>query len=74
MTDDFETMLHEQLGEMLARLEQMTKEQRLDYFKRQFLTDFLMEDGDTTYIVRQHFSDKATESLQEKAERFVAKS
>ena len=72
MTGDDEIMLHKQLDELFALLETKTREERLEYFKRAFLTDFLMEDGDTTYIVRAHFSDNATESLQEKAERLVS--
>lgn len=73
MTDDFESIIRERFSEIHAQLEQMTKEQRLRYFKNAFLEDFKMEDGDSTYIIRTHFSDKATESLHEKAERFASK-
>lgn len=73
MTDDYERIIHEQLDELHAELAAMTKAQRLRYFKNAYLEDFLMEDGDTTYIIRTHYSDKATESLQEKAERFASK-
>lgn len=71
MTDDFEG-IHSLMDEMFAEMEQMTKEERLKRFKREFLHDFIMEDGDTTYIVRTHCGDKATESLQEKAERLIS--
>ena len=73
MTDDLESVLREKKAEYHAMLDGMTKEQRIKFFKNEFLSDFLMEDGDTTYIVRTHFSGKATESLQEKAERFASK-
>ena len=72
MTEDDEIMLHKQLDDLFAILEAKTREERLEYFKRAFLTDFLTEDGDTTYIIRTHFSDKATESFQEKVERLVS--
>ena len=73
MTDDFESVLQETKEKYYARLGGMTREQRLEYFRKQFLEDFTLEDADTTYIVRTHFSSKAAESLQEKAEKFVAK-
>ena len=73
MTDDFESIIHEKLEEIFGLLEKKTKEERLKYFKQAYLEDFLMECGDTTYIVRTHYSDKAAESLQEKVERFISK-
>ena len=73
MTDDFESMIHAQLDEMIAWLATLTKEQRLKYFKDMFLKDYLLDLDDTTYIVRQHYSTEATETLAEKAERLTTK-
>ena len=72
MTESDEIMLHRQLDELFAILEAKTKEGRLEYFKRAFLTDFLMKDGDAACLIRTHFSNTAAESLQEKAERLVS--
>ena len=38
-----------------------------------FLKDYLLDLDDTTYIVRQHYSTEATETLAEKAERLATK-
>ena len=72
MANEIETQMNEALDEQFRALRQMTKAQRLRYFKNMFLVDFQTEIDDTTYIVCQHYSTTAEETLAEVTER-VAK-
>ena len=72
MANEIEKQMNEALDEQFRALRQMTKTQRLRYFKNMFLVDFQTEIDDTTYIVCQHYSTTAKETLAEVTER-VAK-
>ena len=72
MANEIEKQMNEALEEQFRALRQMTKAQRLRYFKNMFLVDFQTEIDDTTYIVCQHYSTTAKETLAEVTER-VAK-
>ena len=72
MANDLVSQMNEALDEQFRALRQMTKAQRLRYFKNMFLVDFQTEINDTTYIVCQHYSTTAKETLAEVTER-VAK-
>ena len=72
MENDLVSQMNEALDEQFRALRQMTKAHRLRYFKNMFLVDFQTEIDDTTYIVCQHYSTTAKETLAEVTER-VAK-
>ena len=72
MGNNLVSQMNEALDEQFRALRQMTKAQRLRYFKNMFLVDFRTEIDDTTYIVCQHYSTTAKETLAEVTER-VAK-
>ena len=72
MENNLVSQMNEALDEQFRALRQMTKAQRLRYFKNMFLVDFQTEIDDTTYIVCQHYSTTAKETLAEVTER-VAK-
>lgn len=72
--EKLDIQLRETLEEQQRALRRMTKAQRLHYFEKMFLMDFKTEIDDTTYIVCQHYSPAAKETLAEMTERIVKKS
>ena len=69
--DELDMQLHETLAEQQRALRQMTKAQRHRCFERMFLTDFKTEIDGTIYIVCQHYTPTAKETLAEKTERIA---
>lgn len=65
------TAIHRMIDDITDRLLTMTKEQRLEWFRRSQYphpVDFQKEIDGTVYTVNTHFNAAATESIQEKAE------
>lgn len=66
--------IHEAIEETTKILLSMTKEERIEWFRRSqysYPINFDMEIGNTVYCVSSHFNITATESLQEKAQRII---
>lgn len=72
MKDELQQILDE-INEILSH---MTKEERLAWFRKSQYAkpiDFLKEIDGTTYAVRSHFAENASESITEKVERLTTK-
>lgn len=71
--DDYRD-IHEAIEETTKILLSMTKEERIDWFRKSrypYPINFDMEIGNTVYSVSSHFNKAANESLQEKAQRII---
>lgn len=68
------TAIHRMIDDITDCLLTMTKEQRLEWFRRSQYphpVDFQKEIDGTVYTVNIHFNAAASESIQEKAERIL---
>lgn len=68
------TAIHRMIDDITGCFLTMTKEQRLEWFRRSQYphpVDFQKEIDGTVYTVNTHFNAAATESIQEKPERIL---
>ena len=68
--------LYTVIDDITARLMKMSKEERIDWFRRtqhSHPINFDTEINGTVYSVSAHFNNAANESLLEKAERIILK-
>lgn len=73
--DDYRD-IHEAIEETTKMLLSMTKEERIDWFRKSqypYSINFDMEIGNTVYSVSSYFNRTANESLQEKIQRIILK-
>lgn len=66
--------IHEAIDETTKILLSMTKEERIDWFRKSqypYPINFDIKIGNTVYSVSSHFSRIANESLQEKVQRII---
>lgn len=71
--DDYRD-IHEVIEETTKMLLSMTKEERIDWFRKSqypYPINFDMEIGNTVYSVSSHFNRTANESFLEKAQRII---
>ena len=71
--DDYRD-IHEAIEETTKMLLSMTKEERIDWFRKSqypYPINFDMEIGNTVYSVSSHFNRTANESFLEKAQRII---
>lgn len=67
-------MLNEIREKTFAKLNAMTREQRLEWFAHYpHPVDFKKEISGTVYTVNTHFNNSANETIIEKAERIILK-
>lgn len=68
--------IHELIDEITDMLAAMTKEERINWFRKSqypYPINFEAEIDGTVYSVKAHFDSTASESLEEKAERIILK-
>lgn len=73
--DDYRD-IHEVIDETTKMLLSMTKEERIDWFRKSrypYPINFDMEISNTVYSVSSHFNRAANESLQKKTQRIILK-
>lgn len=73
---NMQTELSQLIDDITARLMEMTKEERIAWFRRSMYPEplnFINEIDGTQYIVRTFFDETATESIEEKIQRITTK-
>ncbi len=66
--------VHKAIEQRTIKLLAMTKEERIEWFRKSrypYSLNFDMEIGNTVYAVTTHFNETANESLQEKTQRII---